>query len=469
MNEPAMGRPRPFLIPLSCFPIERFVLENRAICGAGQAAMNILSAQGLAKAHGLKRIFEGLSFGIDERDRIGVIGVNGSGKSTLLRMLAGWSRTTPARWPCARTCASSTCRRHPVFDADQTVLEHVFSAAGEADRLVRDYETALPPRWRATPSDAALLRRLRRTVAPHGRRRRPGTYETARQDDPDPARRRGFRGARSARSPAATASGWPWPRRCSPSPDLLLLDEPTNHLDADTVAWLEEYLAALQRRADAGHPRPLLPRPRHAAHHRARPRRAARLRRQLLLLPGARKPRSRPPSAAAENRRRAILQQGTGVVPARRARARAPRKRPASSTSRNCKAQAFEPRDATQLEFETGDAAPGQEDRRDLNGIAKSLGEPDADRRFHLHLHARRAAGRHRPQRLRQDDAGQPDHRPPRARRRHDRGRRDGRLRLLTTRKARGWTWPSAPSITSSARGAKCCARPTARSCRPRP
>ena len=57
-------------------------------------------------------------------------------------------------------------------------------------------------------------------------------------------------GARSARSPAASADGWRWPRCSSPRPDLLLLDEPTNHLDVEGVAWLADHL--VRRHARAG-------------------------------------------------------------------------------------------------------------------------------------------------------------------------------------------------------------------------
>ena len=50
--------------------------------------MNILSLENVSKTYGIKPLFESISFGLDESDKIGVIGANGSGKSTLLRIIA---------------------------------------------------------------------------------------------------------------------------------------------------------------------------------------------------------------------------------------------------------------------------------------------------------------------------------------------------------------------------------------------
>ena len=58
--------------------------------------MNLLSAQSLEKSFGEKRLFENVTFGIDDRDRIALIGLNGCGKSTLLKMLAVSNRRTAA-------------------------------------------------------------------------------------------------------------------------------------------------------------------------------------------------------------------------------------------------------------------------------------------------------------------------------------------------------------------------------------
>ena len=88
------------------------------------------------------------------------------------------------------------------------------------------------------------------------------------------------------------------------SPDLLLLDEPTNHLDAESVAWLERFLADVRGHRRRRHPRPLLPRQRRRLDPRARPRPRDPVPGQLLRLARAeagaaratRRSRSRPTS-----------------------------------------------------------------------------------------------------------------------------------------------------------------------------
>ena len=78
------------------------------------------------------------------------------------------------------------------------------------------------------------------------------------------------------------------PRRPRPPPpqhpDLLLLDEPTNHLDAESVDWLERFLAGVRRHGRRDHPRPLLPRQRRPVDPRARSRPRHPVQRQLLEL-----------------------------------------------------------------------------------------------------------------------------------------------------------------------------------------
>ena len=51
--------------------------------------MNLLTVEGISKSFGDKKIFDDITFGIDEGDRIGLIGINGTGKSTLLKIVAG--------------------------------------------------------------------------------------------------------------------------------------------------------------------------------------------------------------------------------------------------------------------------------------------------------------------------------------------------------------------------------------------
>jgi ABC transport system ATP-binding/permease protein len=201
--------------------------------------MNILSAQGLTKAHGLKQLFAGLTFGMEDRDRVGLIGVNGCGKSTLLRILAGVEPADAGTVTLRQGLRVEHVTQNPVFGPGQSVIECVFSSSARIAPLVREYETACAALSHA-PHDPALLKHCddvsRRMDAAsawdyeHQARTILGKLGVddmeARVDELSGGYRR-----RVALAHALLAE-------C----DLLVLDEPTNHLDADTVAWLEDHL-----------------------------------------------------------------------------------------------------------------------------------------------------------------------------------------------------------------------------------
>src|SRR5262245_31596966 len=106
--------------------------------------MNILSLENVSKTYGIKPLFESVSFGLDEADKIGVIGANGSGKSTLLRVIAGEETPDTGRVVIAREKVVACLTQNPPYDPAQTVIEAVFTGGNEALRqkleLVREYE-----------------------------------------------------------------------------------------------------------------------------------------------------------------------------------------------------------------------------------------------------------------------------------------------------------------------------------------
>ena len=164
----------------------------------------LLSCNALGKGFGARPLFENLSFGISEGDRVGLIGPNGSGKSTLLKLLAGLEDPDAGTLSLRRGTRMGYVPQDPEFAPGKTVEQIV--ADGLADAPGEDYE-----------------KEIQVTI----------TLGRAGFDDPD--------------QPVDILSGG-WRKRLAiaralaKSPDVLLMDEPTNHLDVEGILWLEDLL-----------------------------------------------------------------------------------------------------------------------------------------------------------------------------------------------------------------------------------
>ncbi|HVG21187.1 MAG TPA: ABC-F family ATP-binding cassette domain-containing protein [Blastocatellia bacterium] len=203
--------------------------------------MNIISLEAVSKSYGVKPLFEGVTFGLDDGEKVGVIGTNGSGKSTLLRIIAGREQPDVGRAVMASQRVTAYLPQNPPFDPEKTVLDTVFAASNETMSLLHDYEVACRDLSASGGGDARLLDRVAKLA--HQLEAAGGwNLETnaktvlTRLGITDTSARMGaLSGGQRKRVALAHA--------LVSSPDLLILDEPTNHLDADTIAWLETYLA----------------------------------------------------------------------------------------------------------------------------------------------------------------------------------------------------------------------------------
>ena len=167
----------------------------------------LISAHKLEKAFASRTLFRGLTFAIENGDRIGLIGPNGAGKSTLLRMLVGQQQKDGGDLSVARGTRIALLEQNPTFDADVTVAEALLGATDDP----YDYENIMLV--------DELLSKLDLNRDEVGR----------------------------DALVSSLSGGWKkrvaLARELARKPDLLLLDEPTNHLDVDAIRWLEEFLA----------------------------------------------------------------------------------------------------------------------------------------------------------------------------------------------------------------------------------
>ncbi len=157
--------------------------------------MNILNIEHISKIYGEKVIFEDASFGVQEGDKVGIIGINGTGKSTLLKMLAGEEVPETGQIIMQNNVRLAYLPQNPQFPENATILSYIQDC--EAEWKVQSNLTQLG----ITEYEKQIA------VLSGGQRRKVALAKILAQDF-----------------------------------DILLLDEPTNHLDEAMISWLEEYL-----------------------------------------------------------------------------------------------------------------------------------------------------------------------------------------------------------------------------------
>lgn len=171
--------------------------------------MNLLTAENITKSyHSDKVLFSEVSLGINEGDKIGLIGINGTGKSTLLKVIAGREEVDSGKITKGNSVRIAYLSQNPVFEEEESILSGVIKGKkarnefwdleGEARSLLARFEIQNP--------DAKAK------ILSGGERKRAALVRTLLDEA-----------------------------------EILVLDEPTNHLDTAMSAWLEEYLKKMKQ------------------------------------------------------------------------------------------------------------------------------------------------------------------------------------------------------------------------------
>lgn len=202
--------------------------------------MNIVSLENVSKEYGFRPLFESVTLGLEDRDKIGIIGANGSGKTTLLRMIAGVEEPDTGRVIRAKGQTLAYLSQDPPYDENLTVLETIFASSSGVMQTIADYEAVCHDVAAGAHDDATLQRMtdLQHELEMNGGWEIETNARAVLQklDIQDTAAKMGtLSGGQRKRVALAHELIF--------KPDILILDEPTNHLDADTIEWLESYLA----------------------------------------------------------------------------------------------------------------------------------------------------------------------------------------------------------------------------------
>ena len=189
-----------------------------------------LQVDGLTKSFGDLVLFEGISFGVAQGQRVGLIARNGAGKSTLLDVLAGIEGHDSGSIVYKNDLRVGYLRQRPVYPAGLTVLEACFHETNDTLQLIREYEQCLETP--GNPGLDALLDRMEHADAWNYEQRAKQILTSLHITDYD-QRVETLSGGQLKRVALANV--------LIGNPDMLILDEPTNHLDLPLIEWLEDY------------------------------------------------------------------------------------------------------------------------------------------------------------------------------------------------------------------------------------
>lgn len=193
--------------------------------------MNFLSVDKIFKTYGEDPLLKDATFGLDQGDKVAVVGVNGGGKSTLLRIIAGKEVPDQGQVQLNKSVKIGFLEQNPEFSDELTVFDAVLAGEGALLDVVRAYHKKL----------ASGTHHMEDVIAQMDSMNAWDFESTINQI-------LGKLGIENSSENVVNLSGGMKKRvalakTLLEDPDLLILDEPTNHLDLDAIEWLENYLA----------------------------------------------------------------------------------------------------------------------------------------------------------------------------------------------------------------------------------
>lgn len=190
-----------------------------------------LQVENLTKSFGDLVLFQDISFGIAEGQRIGLIAKNGTGKTTLLNILGGKEGYDVGRIVFRRDLRVGYLEQSPYYPEELTVLEACFYHGNSVVEVIKDYERCMSTEGHPGLDD--ILARMEHEKAwDYERRAKQILSQLKIRDFTQQVKH--LSGGQLKRVALANV--------LITEPDLLIMDEPTNHLDLEMTEWLEEYL-----------------------------------------------------------------------------------------------------------------------------------------------------------------------------------------------------------------------------------
>jgi ABC transport system ATP-binding/permease protein len=195
--------------------------------------MNLISLENIEKSYVEKILLDRISLGINEGDKIGIIGINGTGKSTLLKIIAGVEEPNDGKITKKSGIRVEYLSQNTELNPDGKIIEEVFRGNSPQMQTIRAYMQAIKDENTDPEEMTKLLGKMEEYRCWNLESEAKAVLNKLGVEDFE-REIKTLSGGQKKRVSLASAL-------TNPS-DLLVLDEPTNHLDSETISWLENYL-----------------------------------------------------------------------------------------------------------------------------------------------------------------------------------------------------------------------------------
>lgn len=206
----------------------------------------MVSVDGLAVEFGGTTLFSDISFVINDKDRIALMGKNGAGKSTLLKILAGVRKPTRGNVSAPKDTVIAYLPQHLMTEDGRTVFEEASQAFAHLHQMEAEIEELNKQLAERTDYESDEYMALIEEVATKSEKFYAIDMTHFEEDVEKTLLGLGFERSDFNRQTSEFSGGWRMrielAKMLLRNPDVLLLDEPTNHLDIESIGWLEDFL-----------------------------------------------------------------------------------------------------------------------------------------------------------------------------------------------------------------------------------
>ena len=206
----------------------------------------MVSVDGLTVEFGGSTLFSDISFVINEKDRIALMGKNGAGKSTLLKILAGVRTATRGQVSAPKDTVIAYLPQHLMTEDGRTVFEETSQAFAHLHEMEAEIEAMNKELAERTDYESDSYMELIEKVATMSEKFYAIDLTHFEEDVEKTLLGLGFERSDFNRQTSEFSGGWRMrielAKLLLKNPDVLLLDEPTNHLDIESIGWLEDFL-----------------------------------------------------------------------------------------------------------------------------------------------------------------------------------------------------------------------------------